>query len=178
MHKITAEMIPNKGKFVGSDAYEPYKKVRELNGQPFVGKTIYLEIISLFFLFIKNLMLKGRTVELPANMGEMCISGLKPRVKVDSEGRPKLPPDWGETRKLWERDPVAKAEKRIIFHFNEHSGFVRYKIYWKRDFFAHMDNIKYYSFQGARHFTREIAQAIFDGAEYDQRQLKYVKNGD
>jgi len=171
-------MIPHKDKLSTQDVYKPYRQIRKLNKQPFVTEKVFLEILSLFFIFIKDLILKGRTVELPGDMGELCISGAKPRIKFDGEGRPKLPPDWGETRKLWKENPEAREQKKILFHFNDHTGYIRYKIFWKRKFIANIDNLVYYSFMGARKFTREVAQNIFNGVEYNQRQLKYVKNAD
>lgn len=178
MYKITAEMIPNRDSFTARDVYIPYKKVRQLNNQPYSSKMVFCEILSLFFMFIRDRILEGRTVELPGDMGELSINGIKPRIKTDSEGRPKLPPDWGETKKLWLENEEARKNRQILFHFNDHSGFVRYKIFWKRKFIANIDNLIYYSFMGARKFSREVAQNIFKGVEYNQRQLKYIHNAD
>jgi len=167
-------MIPLKDNLLTTDIYAPYKEIRKINDQKYVNKTTYLKIISLFFLFIKTTILQGRTIEFK-HLGELSISGLKPKIKFDKDNRPKLPPDWGASRKLWAENPEAKAKKQILFHFNDDTGFVRYKLFWNKLKVPLMNKI-YYSLVAARKFKREISSNIKKGTEYNLRQLKYVSN--
>ena len=172
--RITAKMIPLKDNLSMADMYKPYKEARIYNNQKFVNKLTYLKILSLFFKFIKTTILQGRTIEFK-HLGELSISGLKPKIKFDKDNRPKLPPDWGATRKLWAENPEAKEKKQILFHFNDETGFVRYKLFWNK-LKVPLSNKVYYSLIAARRFKREISANIRKGVEYNLRQLKYVSN--
>jgi len=95
-----------------------------------VSKQRYMEITSAFMKFIANKLLDGASVVLPYKMGTIDVIGRKPKVKIVNGEIKGLSPDWKSTLQLWKDDPEAKTEKRKLYHFNDHTGGIRYKFAW------------------------------------------------
>lgn len=54
---------------------------------------------------------------------------MTPDKKVDTKG---LRPDWKATKELWASDPLAKANKKLVYHLNKHTSGYYFKWYWDR----------------------------------------------
>lgn len=108
----------------------------------------------------------GDTIDLPANMGYMHIRGKKIIPRIDERGNLiNLAPDWVTTKKLWSENPEAKAKKTLIYHFNEHTAGIRYRIEWNNGMCGVVNKILY-SFQPSRENKRKAWKSIINGKEY------------
>lgn len=152
----------SKDKYGIRDAYKDYKTISD---EP-VSVELYVQITSEFFKFLMNKMLSGLTVKLPSKLGEILIMGNKTKMRLDESGEIKgFPPDWKETKKLWERCPECKEKKQLVYHLNEATAGVRYKMYWAKKS-ATVENKSLYSLQFTRENTRTTSNLIKNGKEY------------
>jgi len=91
----------------------------------YVEYDLYCKVISAFNLEIRKLILnESFDFVLPRRMGILGIRKKKITPWINEEGdlvNP-LPPDWKATMELWEVDPKAKAEKKLVRHFNKHTN--------------------------------------------------------
>jgi hypothetical protein len=126
----------------------------------------YLKITKLFMKYIFKKALEGDDVPLPKNCGIFSIVGSKIKPKLNEAGKPiNLPPDWVRTKKYWDSNPQAKAEKKLLYITNEHTNLVRYRFFWsKKNMFVH--NKYYYGFILARDNKRMIHHAVLNGKLY------------
>lgn len=140
----------------------------------------YVKIAVGFNLFIAQKVLEGYDVYLPNGLGYLGIRGMHNNPQIDAKGEIKgLPVDWGETKKLWRFDPVAKAKKKFIYNFNEHTNGVIYTIHWHKEN-VEIPNRSIYSFRISRDIRAKMAAAIQAGMEYAEKlipskQRKYAK---
>lgn len=148
------------------DSYKHYKKSVE---NPIDIKT-YISIANNFNNFLMDKVLDGLEVVLPARLGVMSIVGTKQKIKFDNNGNPILPPDWVKTKKLWEDNPEAKANKTLVYQTNDHTNGIRYKLLWSKKRVL-VENKNLYSFRLTRTHKREINHKVVnEGKEY------FVKN--
>jgi hypothetical protein len=148
------------------DSYREYKKSVD---NPVDIKT-YISIANNFNNFLMDKILDGFEVVLPARLGVMSIIGTKQKIKFDNNGDPILPPDWVKTKKLWEKNPEAKEKKQKVYHTNDHTNGVRYKLLWSK-LRVLVENKNLYSFRLTRTHKRSINHKIVnEGKEY------FVKN--
>lgn len=144
---------------------DSYRTYRRLCDEP-QALSIYLEIVYGFMKFILQKALEGYEVVLPVRMGKLFIMGKKIRVELDENGNIlKAAPNWAETRKLWARCPECKERNERIFHLNEHTNGIRYKIKWCKTEVL-IKNKDIYSFQFANPNKPLITEQIRDGKEY------------
>tara|TARA_R110000772_G_scaffold261973_1_gene380810 strand:+ start:1125 stop:1595 length:471 start_codon:yes stop_codon:yes gene_type:complete len=138
-----------------------YKKKYE----PAVDEKHYVKILNEFNQFIFDMVFEGYEVHLPAKMGVLSIIGKKKVIKFDEDGRPNLPPDWKKTKALWERNPEAKAEKKLVYITNAHSDGIIYRFFWSK--LKMMVTYKSaYSFQATRENKRRIWSEVTAGKEF------------
>lgn len=159
---------------VGNKVSTPdsYKTYLALSNSP-VSKTVYLDIVNQFFKFMMSLIFQGEQIKLPFKTGTVLIQGakIKPKLEVINgvnviKG---VGPDWVKTKKLWDSSPEAKAAKKIVYHLNEHTNGIRYKITWTKKG-INIENHSLYSLIFSRANKRAVHQMILDGKEY------FVKN--
>ncbi len=132
----------------------------------------YISIANGYMQFIMEQVTEGHEVVLPAKLGSLEIIGRRGTVKVNPDtGLRSLPPDWVRTKALWKINPEAKAERKIVYHLNEESSGLIYKVHWsKRNILV--ENKRLYSLRIARTPKRAISKAIKSGKEYLIRQSK------
>jgi len=113
------------------DFYEMY--INTNDDDDIVHWLEFRKILYSFNRYFFDRIVDGEEISFPFNLGAMVIVGRKCVPKIDENGNIKgLPPDFGATRKLWNSDPKAKAEKRIIYYENtETDGYV-YRCLWNK----------------------------------------------
>lgn len=153
-----------------TDSYSTYTNRIE-EGKTKVNKKLYLEIVYGFMKFTVDRMVEGDEIFLGAgeSLGSIRVQGhkVKPRLNENGEVRG-LAPDWVKTKELYAKDPQAKAEKRVLYCFNEHTDGIRYKIVWKR-FFAKLKSNSLYNLtftKGPNGVKRKVSNAVKSGKEY------------
>ncbi len=93
----------------------------------------YIEVADLFHKFLMQKVLDGEEIELPQKLGLLSIIGRKVKVRFNEDGTPRgLSPNWGKTKALWARDPIAKENKQRVFNLNQHTSGVRYRFHWSK----------------------------------------------
>lgn len=108
---------------------------------------------------VKAVIEDSLVVKFPYNLGKIFIKGNKQKVII-KEGKLVIKhgrPDWKETNKLWEIDPVAKEKKQLVWHENEHTNGYIYKIAWLHGTSL---NSKGFTFEPSRYFSRSLAAYI------------------
>lgn len=132
--------------------------------------SLYREIINGFIKFIVKKVFEGYEVQLSdgTSLGSLHVTGRKRKVTIDEKtGEIKgLRIDYGATNKLWNERPDLKEKKFRVYHTNEHSGGISYRITWSRDRML-LPNKYYYSLIPCRDNKRAIASKIkVDKKEY------------
>ncbi len=144
------------------DSYKFYKSISRL---PVDCKT-YIAICNDFNKFLAEKVLDGEEVTLPARMGSLSILGRKQKIRFDEEGNVQgLAPDWVKTKQLWENNSEAKANKKVVYHTNEHSSQIRYKFLWSK-MNVLVTNKTLYALLMTRTNKRAVHEKIMNGTEY------------
>jgi len=131
-----------------------------------VSLDMYIEIASGFFKFLVQSMLDGLHVKLPSKMGDIFVVGKKTKMKIGEDGEIKgFAPDWKETKKLWERCEECRLRKQFVYHLNEATNGVRYRLHWSKKV-AMAENKSLYSLQFTRSNRRTASANIQGGKEY------------
>ena len=141
-----------------------YKSYKAESTDP-VSEKEFLVLTSGYMTFLIKKILEGEEVTLPAKMGTMFIQGKVKKLKFNKDGVPILPPNWAETKKLWDRNPEAKATKKIVYCLNEETDGVVYKLNWSKNRVP-IQNKLYYTFILSRANKRAIHNKIKQGKEY------------
>lgn len=153
----------NSGALGIQDIYKSYKKDNKKNSVSFSD---FRDILFGYVEFIILKLLSGDTVCLPERMGNLQFVGQKVKPKIDDEGNIKgLSPDWKKTNELWNNCPECKERKELVFHFNEHTQGLRYRMKWskKRVF---IQNKEYYTFRLSVPNKDRFVQSVENGNEY------------
>ena len=143
------------------------KKIRET---PFAkqvfNKRVYTDVMKDFLAYLGDTLIETGKVVLPKKMGNIEIEGSPQKISYDEEGHLKgLSIDWKATRELWNEDEEAGKNKQYIYHLNENTNGIKYKIKWfKTKMFAL--NKAHYNFIMNRSIKRRVAAAIKGGKEY------------
>lgn len=106
--------------------------------------------------------------KMPCNLGYLRIKKVKQKFKTDENGKiitRNLCPDWKKTKELWNKDPIAKKNKKLIYHLNKHSSSYYYKWYWDR-ITSTVKNQSLYKFIPVRQNKKDLAKAVFRGQDY------------
>lgn len=153
-----------KNKFCTRDSYRTYLVMCD---KP-VKVEIYVDIVNMFFKFLMELIMSGEHIKLPYRTGEVLIRGKKQKIRV-VEGEIKgAAPDWVRTKALWARNPEAKEQKKLIYHLNEHTQGMRYRITWLKKTMKAI-NQSIYSLRFTRTNKREVNKEIINGKEYIEK---------
>lgn len=142
-------------------SYKRYSKEME---KP-VELNTFVPIANGYMEFLMAKVVSGEEVTLPAKLGTLLIQGVKKKLVFNKSGVPMLPPNWGETKKLWERNPDAKATKKIVYCLNEETNGVVYKLHWSKNRVP-IENKLFYNFILTRDNKRTIHKQIKQGKEY------------
>lgn len=149
---------------------DSYKYYKDNTTDPIPPKEYY-RIISGFLKFIMKKVFEGHNVQLSngQSLGAIGIRGTKMKPRLNDEGQIRgLAPDWGSTRKLWNENPEAKATKKIVYHFNEHTNGISYRLVWWRKKMK-IANKFIYSLvftKGPKGNKRHLSKLLKEGKEY------------
>lgn len=149
-----------------ASAYSSYYKSTDTP----VDKSMYLKIANLYMKFLFAKVLDGEEVTLPSRLGSMFITGTKKKLKFDVNGVPLLPPNWGKTKELWDRNPEAKLNKKLVYCINEETDGIVYKLHWSKNR-VYIENKSLYSLRITRDNKRAIHKRIKAGQEYIVKSL-------
>ncbi len=121
----------------------------------------YRLILGEFFKFIMKLVHDGNKVSLPNRLGHIYVRGRKIKPMFDENGNLKngLAPDWVKTKALRESNEQARIERRVVYHLNEHTQGIRYKIKWSKAG-SMVENINFYSLVFSRTNKRKVNELI------------------
>lgn len=145
-----------------------YTTYLSLSKESSVDENIYVKICNDFSKYIIKKVLEGFEVTLPSRMGTLSIIGREQNIKYDEEGNMYgLAPNWKETIKLWNEDPVAKEQKKKVYHLNEHTDNIRYRYLWSKKSML-VKNKTLYALQ----MTRENKRAINKRVRIENQQYK------
>ena len=125
----------------------------------------FLEIANGYMKFLMDKVVEGEEVTMPVKLGTLFIQVVKKSLKINKDGIPLLPPNWGKTKQLWDRNPEAKATKKIVYCLNEETNGVVYKLHWSKNRVP-IENKLYYNFILTRDNKRAINSQIKQGKEY------------
>lgn len=147
------------------DAYKLYRKMYKDT----VLLSIYLKVVLGYTKFMTSRLLLGEVVPLAERLGDLEISGIKLKPRLDDEGRIQgLSPNWKATLDLWEKCESCKENKELIYYFDEHTQGIRYKLRWsKKKVFV--DNKEFYSFRLSFGNKKKVSRSLHEGAEYHVR---------
>jgi hypothetical protein len=115
--------------------------------------------------FLSNKLLSKGEVMIPERLGNIQVVGRKAKVHIEDGKIKGLAPDWVNTKKLWESDPQAREEKRLVYHFNEDTGGVRYKFFWSKSRVL-IANKTLYNLRMTRTNKRALSKEVKRGKEY------------
>lgn len=142
-------------------SYRIYKKKVQ---NPVDLKT-YITLCNNYNKFLMSKVFEGFEVTLPSRLGTFQIIGNKKKIRFDENGKPMLPPDWVKTKALWEKCEECKKEKKIVYHTNDHTNGVVYKLHWSKKRVL-IKNKSLFSFRLTRDNKRNIHRMIIEGKEY------------
>jgi hypothetical protein len=141
-----------------------YKRYFKETEKP-VELNTFIPIANEYMEFLMKKVLEGEEVTMPARLGTLFIQGVKKKLAFNKDGVPMLPPNWGETKKLWDKNPDAKATKKIVYCLNEETNGVVYKLHWSKNRVP-IENKLFYNFILTRGNKRAIHKEIKQGKEY------------
>lgn len=141
-----------------------YKRYSKESEKPVELKP-FVQIANGYMEFLMKKVVEGEEVTMPVKLGTLFIQGVKKKLSFNKDGIPLLPPNWSETKKLWERNPDAKATKKIVYCLNEETNGVVYKLHWSKNRVP-IENKLYYNFILTRGNKRLIHKQIKQGKEY------------
>ena len=143
------------------------------------GMTIYINIVHGYFKFLMKKVFEGNDVRLGAKLGIIGIRGKKVMPTIGWDGKVKgVAPSWGKTKAKWVEEAkamgitfeeflekVPKKDRKLVFCFNEHTEYIRYRIVWyKRNVIV--NNKTFYGLTFNRVNRRTLWNLINEGKEY------------
>jgi len=142
-----------------------YKHYKANTSTP-VEITTYLSMCADFNKFLIDKVIEGEEITLPSRFGTLAIVGKEQKVRFDEQGNVVgLPPNWRKTKELWNSNPQAKQEKRIVYCTNEHTSNIRYKFFWSKKRVI-IENKTLYALRITRTNKRRVHKKILEGKEY------------
>ena len=144
------------------DSYKSYKK--EVRNP--IDIDTYVKLTADYNEFLTQKVLEGYEVTLPARMGTLLLKGKKIKPKLNEKGQiTNLTTNWKATLDLWEKNPQAKEQKKVIKFLNEETNGVRYSFFWSK-WNVYLENKYLYSLRMVRRHKRSVKPAVESGKEY------------
>lgn len=155
------------------------EKTNGIDNTEIVTIAIYLKIIYGYFKFLIKKLFEGHDIRLPVRLGIIAIRGRKVIPTFDWKGDIKgVAPSWSKTKISWTEkakelglslaeyiEKIPKKERNLVYCFNEHSEFIKYRIVWFRNK-AIVNNKTFYGLTFNRVNRRMLWKLINEGKEY------------
>lgn len=143
-----------------------YRKYLESSTENVVDIKLYLSIAAEYNKFLIRKALEGNEVTLPARLGTIQIIGRKPKITIKEDGSISgLAPDWVKTKQLRDSDPIAKEQRKVVYHLNNETDGYRYSWKWSK-FNVLVENKSLYSLIMTRNNKRAVHKNISEGKQY------------
>ena len=143
------------------DMYKKYKKDTDTK----LTGTEYVKIVGEFSKFIVQKLMDKHEVLLPCRLGSISVMGKEQNLRI-VDGKVKgLAPDWVKTKKLWDSNPKAKEEKKLVYHTNSETDGVIFRYQWFKKK-ALVVNKYYYSLRMSRFNKRLLHSLIKNGEQF------------
>lgn len=143
---------------------DSYKLYKEKSESP-VDVSTYISIVNGLMKFLMNKLFEVGGISFPERLGTLQIVGKKVKVRIEDGVIKGLAPDWANTKKLWEESDIAKRDKKLVYHFNEHTNSVRYRFFWSKAR-SLVANKTLYNLKLTRTNKRSLSSLIKQGKEY------------
>ena len=154
-------------------ARDAWKWVRKnkwklLGGVP-CDKCLYGKIIDTVHQCMVEMLLEGRIVEFPHQMGSILLASLPAKVYHDgTDWQTTYRTDWKKTLDLWYRDEEARNTHKPIKRIARNIVFIRYQ---KCN--ANYHNKRFYSYRANRSLVRKLGAALEAGSVNAARLKEY-----
>ena len=143
-----------------------YKQYKETTTNEIVDSRTYIDYANEFNKFLAEKVIEGYEITLPARLGTLSIIGKKQKIKVDENGKIfGLAPDWVKTKELWDNNPKAKEEKKLLYHTNNHTDNTIYKFLWSKNRILITNKILY-SLRMTRDNKRKVHSLVKNSKKY------------
>lgn len=117
---------------------------------------------------IADKILEGYSFKMPSRMGILAVTRKKEFVGFkDGKAITNRPIDYRATNELWNNNPEAKAQGKLVRFLNKHTNGWIYKVAYNK-YYANYKNKSVYSLQINREIKRQLAKNIFNGFQLDE----------
>lgn len=150
---------------------DSYRFYRETTEDSVADIILYLKVVLGFIKYMMGKVFDGYDVKLSVgnSLGIIGVRGTKDKPKLDEFGNiVGLATDWKATNELRKIDEKAREEKTRVYHFNEHTAGVRYRLVWFRGG-TKVPNSGLYSLEftkGLNGNKRTMSRMVKQGKEY------------
>lgn len=163
-----------KADIVTNDLYKFYlsqvKPIESISGGTTLGSykltsTEYSNILKDINDGIVNMIiLENFEFKMPFGLGKLSMVQKKVKFRLDHNGElntKNLAVNYKETTALWNKDEIARANKKLIFYTNEHTNGNRMIYYWSKKV-SKCSGISAYGFLACRSVKRKPAMFLKD----------------
>lgn len=121
-HKVT-------NSYGSKDAFHYYRKIKPDDSKYVLTDCQFLHIIRLINDDLRDLLIEGKDVTLPEQMGRLELRKITNTIKfVNGKIKTNLPIDWNATLKLWYDNPMCKERKQLVRQENTET----FKVYYNK----------------------------------------------
>jgi len=134
------------GSYGSKDAFRFYRKIKPNDSKYVLTDCQFLHIIRLINDDLRDLLIEGKDVTLPEQMGRLELRKIANTIKfVNGKIKTNLPIDWNATLKLWYDNPVCKEHKQLVRQENTET----FKVFYNKTK-AKYNNKTFYEFDPNR----------------------------
>lgn len=141
---------------------EYYKAFKNKHPELNIPPSLFNQVVTDFNLAIRDkIIMEGFEFHM-YSAGTLAVYKYKRKIRKSKKtGRYNLPIDKKATWELWNSNPIAKAEKRYVYHMNEHTDGFSAKIFWLKPYKVNLfHNQGFYTFEPVVRFSTAVYKAI------------------
>lgn len=145
-----------------------YKYYKENNG--ISSHKVFSGVLRDFHLMVGDVLINYEySFKMPSRMGVITTKKAKMYVKLDKNGNltTNYPIDYKATKELWDRDPIAKEQRKKVRFENKHTNGYKYEFKYMNSF-ANFPNKKIYTMVINRKLKRDFSKFLFKYGEVDR----------
>lgn len=149
--------------FGTNDYFRYYKQ----NGGT-ISRREFGDVLKDINLKLADKILEGYSFKMPFRMGILSVTRKKEFIGFkDGKAVTNRPIDYKSTIELWNSNPQAKEDGKLVRFLNKHTNGWIYKINYNK-YYANYKNKSVYSLQANRKIKRQLAKNIFSGFQLDE----------